>query len=132
MKYQLIMNRLLEDPSKDPDITRGTLEGRLKSGDVTLFRLQSTADTTLRSYIAQGETLNIDNKTFGGTGIIGISEMGRFYRHVLIAKNYPHHAGLGYGHVGKTLFAALKMLGVCDVAFNQPKGMLYPTENPFA
>jgi hypothetical protein len=46
--------------------------------------------------------------------------MARFYRHVLIAKRYPHHAAMGYGHVGKTLFAALKMLGICDVAYNQP------------
>ncbi|MCL2372761.1 MAG: fucose isomerase [Defluviitaleaceae bacterium] len=131
MKFQLIMKRLLE-PGSDPDITRGTLEGRLKSGDVTLFRLQSTADCELRSYIAQGETINMDPKSFGSIGVIGVNEMARFYRHVLIAKRYPHHAGLGYGHVGKTLFAAMKMLGVCDVAYNQPAGNLYCGENPFA
>jgi len=131
MKFQLIMKRLLE-PDSEPDITRGTLEGRLKSGDITLFRLQSTADAQLRSYIAQGETMNIDPKSFGSIGIIAINEMARFYRHVLIAKRYPHHAGLGYGHVGKTLFSAMKLLGVCDVAYNQPAGRLYCGENPFA
>ena len=34
MQYQLIMNRLMEDPSKEPDITRGTLEGQLRPGDL--------------------------------------------------------------------------------------------------
>ena len=131
MKYQLIMKRLLE-PDSDPDITRGTLEGVLKSGDVTLFRLQSTADCELKSYIAQGETIQMDPKSFGGIGVIGINEMARFYRHVLIAKRYPHHAAMGYGHVGKTLFAALKMLGISDVAYNQPKSLPYADENPFA
>jgi L-fucose isomerase-like protein len=51
MQYQLIMHRLME-PDKKPDITRGTLEGRIRPGEITLFRLQSTAETALRSYIA--------------------------------------------------------------------------------
>ena len=108
------------------------MEGVLKSGDITLFRLQSTADCRLRSYIAHGETIDMDPKTFGGVGVIAIPEMARFYRHVLIAKHYPHHAGLGYGHVGKRLFSALKLLGIEDVEYNRPSGRLYPTENPFA
>ena len=58
--------------------------------------------------------------------------MGRFYRHVLIAKNYPHHGAVAFEKAGKTLFAAMKLLGVEDVSFNQPKGMLYKDENPFA
>lgn len=131
MKYQLIMKRLLE-PDGEPDITRGTLEGTLKSGQITLFRLQSTADCTLRSYIAQGETIDVDPQTFGSVGVIAIPEMARFYRHVLIAKRYPHHAAMGYGHNGKALFSALKMLGICDIAYNQPVGRLYCEENPFA
>jgi len=131
MKYQLIMKRLLE-PDSDPDITRGTLEGVLRSGDITLFRLQSTADCELRSYVAQGETIKMDPKSFGGIGVIGIKEMARFYRHVLIAKRYPHHAAMGYGHVGKALFSALKMLGIKDVAYNQPASLPYCGENPFA
>jgi len=131
MKYQLIMKRLLE-PDGEPDITRGTLEGVLKSGDVTLFRLQSTADCQLRSYIAQGETIKMDPKSFGGIGVIAISEMARFYRHVLIAKRYPHHAALGYGHVGKAIFSALQMLGVEDIAYNRPVSLPYCGENPYA
>jgi len=131
MKYQLIMNRLLEDPNNEPDITRGTLEGQINPGQVTLFRIQSTADCELKSYIAQGETMDVDPCTFGGVGIIAVSEMARFYRHVLIAKRYPHHAGLGFGHVGKALFSIMKLLGVCDVAYNKPAGQLYCGENPF-
>ena len=130
LKYQLIMKRLLE-PESAPDITRGTFEGKIKTGDVTLFRLQGAADGQLRSYIANGETLDVDPASFGGIGIIAVKEMGRFYRHVLIEKRYPHHAGVGFSHAGKTLFAAMKMLGIADVAFNKPKGDRYDTENPF-
>jgi len=131
LKYQLIMKRLLE-PDGEPNISRGTLEGVIKPGSVTLFRLQSTADCELKSYVAQGEIVDVDPKSFGGIGIFAIPEMGRFYRHVLIAKRYPHHAGVAFAHAGKVLFAAMKLLGVCDVAFNQPKNMMYKDENPFA
>ena len=130
MRYQLIMHRLME-PGKDPNVTRGTLEGRIRTGEVTIFRLQSTADAVLRSYMAEGEVLDIDPKSFGGIGVIGILEMGRFYRHVLIEKRFPHHTAVAFAPVGKTLWAAMRMLGVEDVSFNRPAGTLYPTENPF-
>ena len=133
MKYQLIMKRALE-PDSEPNISRGTFEGRIKEGDITLFRLQSSADCKLSSYIAEGEVLKLDPKSFGAIGVFAVKEMGRFYRHVLIAKRYPHHAGIAFKHAGKTLFEAVKLLGICpcEISFNQPAGMLYRGENPFA
>lgn len=130
MKYQLIMHRLME-PDKAPNITRGTLEGQIRPGEVTLFRLQSTAGCELKSYIAQGEVLPVPPKSFGGIGIFGIPEMGRFYRHVLIEKRFPHHGAVAFEHAGKSLFAIMKLLGVPDVSYNQPAAQKYPTENPF-
>lgn len=131
IKYQLIQNRLLENGAA-PDITRGTLEGDISAGDITFFRLQSTADAKLRSYIAQGEILPTATCSFGGIGIFAIPEMSRFYRHVLIEKQYPHHGAVAFGHYGKALFSVFQYLGVKDIAFNQPKTMLYSSENPFA
>lgn len=130
MKYQLIMKRALE-PDSEPDITRGTLEGTIKPGSTTLFRLQSSADGQLRSYIAEGEVIDVDPRSFGAIGVFAIPEFGRFYRHVLIAKNYPHHAGVALCKTGKTLFAVMNYLGIKDIAYNQPKGIPYPGENPF-
>ena len=130
MKYQLIMKRSLE-PDGEPDITRGTLEGDIVEGEVTLFRLQSGADTGLKGYIAEGEVLDLPTHTFGTTGVFAVREMGRFYRHVLIEKNYPHHAGVARGKVGKYLYEVLKLLGITDIGTPRPAGLLYPTENPF-
>lgn len=101
-------------------------------GKITFYRLQSNAAGQLRSYIAEGEVLPVATRSFGGIGIFAIPEMGRFYRHVLIEKQYPHHGAVAFGHYGKALFSIFKFLGVEDVAFNQPKTMMYPTENPFA
>lgn len=131
MRYQLIMKRSLE-PDSEPDITRGTLEGQILASEITLFRIQSSADCKLKCYIAQGEILDVDPKSFGGIGVIAVPEMARFYRHVLVAGQYPHHAGIAFKHAGKVLFAAMKLLGICDVGYNQPKGILYKNENPFA
>ncbi len=130
IRYQLIMHRLME-AGKEPKITRGTLEGRIRTGDITIFRLQSTADATLKAYMAEGAVLDIDPKSFGAIGVFGIKEMGRFYRHALLEKRFPHHTAVAFAHVGKTLWPAMRMLGVEDVSFNRPAGMLYPTENPF-
>ena len=131
MKYQVIMHRLME-PGKEPDITRGTLEGRIRPGDITMFRLQSTADTVLKSYIADGEVLDMDPASFGSIGVFAIPEMGRFYRHVLIEHRFPHHAGIAFAKAGKSLFSALQMLGVENIYTNLPKEIRYPGENPFA
>lgn len=131
MKYQKIMHSLLE-PDSEPDITRGTLEGDIKPGDMTFFRLQSNAEGELKSYVAEGEILPVATNSFGSIGIFAIPEMKRFYRHVLVEGRYPHHGGVAFGKVGSVLYSALKMLGVDDIAFNQPKSMMYQSENPFA
>ncbi len=130
LRYQYIMKRNLE-PDSEPNVSRGTLEGQIKAGDITLFRLQSTADCRLRSYIAQGSVLDVDPCSFGGIGAIAVPEMARFYRYVLIEKRFPHHAGVGFAHVGRTLFEVMKLLGIEDVSFNRPAGDRYDNENPF-
>ena len=113
---------------------RSTLEGDIAPGPITFYRLQSTADNILRAYIAQGEVLPAATHSFGSIGIFAIPEMNRFYRHVLIEKNFPHHGAVAFGHFGKTLYEVIKYIGVEqeEIGFNQPKGMLYKTENPFA
>ena len=132
VKYQLIQHRLLEPEGSDPDFTRGTLEGDIAPGEITFYRLQCDSEGRLRSYIAQGEVLPVATTSFGGIGVFAIHEMGRFYRHVLIQKRFPHHGAVAFGHHGKALYEVFKYLGVEDIGYNQPKSLPYPTENPFA
>jgi len=127
MKYQKIMARSLP-----VEVTNGTLEGDIVPGDITFFRLHSTADAKLCAYVAEGEVLDVRTRSFGGIGVFAIPEMGRFYRHVLVGKNYPHHGAVAFGHYGKAMFSIFRYLGVEEIGFNQPKGMLYKTENPYA
>ena len=128
MKYQMIMARSLPE-----EVTQGTLEGDIVPGDITFYRLQSTADAKLRAYVAQGEVLPVSTKSFGSIGVFAIPEMGRFYRHVLIEGNYPHHGAVTFGHHGKALYEIFKYVGVPveEIGYNRPAGDRYPTENPF-
>jgi L-fucose isomerase-like protein len=126
MKYQMIMARSLPE-----EVTQGTLEGDIIPGDITFFRLHSTADAKLQAYIAQGEVLPVSTRSFGAIGLFAIKEMGRFYRYELIEKNYPHHGAVAFGNFGKILFEIFRYYGVTSVGFNRPESMLYPTENPF-
>ena len=126
MKYQKIMARALPI-----EVTNGTLEGDIAPGDITFFRLQSTSDNKLKAYVAEGEVLPVATKSFGGIGVFAIKEMGRFYRHVLIENNFPHHGAVTFAHNGKALYEVFKYLGVENLGYNQPKSLPYPTENPF-
>ena len=128
MEYQAIMARALPI-----EVTNGTLEGDIVPGDITFYRLQSTADNVLRAYVAEGEVLPVATRSFGGIGVFAIPEMGRFYRYALIDGNYPHHGAVAFGHHGKALFDVFKYIGVADdeIEFNRPAGMLYKKENPY-
>ena len=126
MKYQKIMARSLPI-----EVTNGTLEGDIKPGEITFYRLQSTADNHLYAYVAEGEVLNVPTHSFGSIGVFAIKEMGRFYRHVLIENGFPHHGAVAFGHYGKTLFELFKYLGAEKVDYNQPATLPYKTENPF-
>ena len=129
MKYQKIMARSLPI-----EVTNGTLEGDIVPGDVTFYRLQSTADGKIRAYIAEGEVLPVATRSFGSIGIFAIPEMGRFYRHVLIEKGFPHHGAVAFGKQAKYLFEVFKYIGVPvdEIGYNQPAGVRYPDENPWA
>ena len=128
MKYQKIMARSLPI-----EVTNGTLEGDIIPGEITFYRLQSTADGKLRAYIAEGEILPVATRSFGGIGVFAIPEMGRFYRHVLIQKGYPHHGAVAFGKWGRQLFEVFKYIGVPfdEIGYNQPAGVRYPSENPW-
>lgn len=127
MKYQKIMARSLPI-----EVTNGTLEGDIKPGEITFYRLQSTSDNHLYAYVAEGEVLNVPTHSFGSIGVFAIKEMGRFYRHVLIENGFPHHGAVAFGHYGKTLFEIFKYLGAEKVDYNHPSSLPYDKENPFS
>ncbi|MCP4690349.1 MAG: hypothetical protein GY859_20010 [Desulfobacterales bacterium] len=128
MKYQLIMNRLMEGGG-EPEITRGTIEGRIAASPITVLQVHGAGDG-LQAYIMEGRFLDLDPKTFGCVGTAHLPGFGRFYRHVLLGR-FHHHAAVAFTHCGDVLFEALKLLGVETIFTPLKDAPLYPGENPF-
>lgn len=128
MCHHRIMSRTLPK-----DITKGTVEGDFLPGKTTLFRVQGTSDAQLEAYVTQGEILPVPTRSYGNIGIFAVHEMGRFYRHVLIGKHFPHHAAILFEHYGKYLYEIFKYIGipVGNIHYNKNQDMYYPGENPF-
>ena len=132
IKYQLIQHRVLEPEGSEPDISRGTLEGDIAPSEITFYRLQCDSQGVLRAYVAEGETLPVVTNSFGGRGVFAIPQMGRFYRHVLIEKGFPHHGAVAFAHCGKSLYEVFRYFGVQDIGYNHPAALPYASENPFS
>ena len=64
-------------------------------------------------------------------GYLAIPNFARFYRHVLIGKQFPHHGAVAFSRCGRALFDAARMLGLDDVSAPLPRAVTYPGENPF-
>ena len=110
---------------------RGTLEGRIREGPATCFRLHAAADGSLQAYVAQGEILPLQTNTYGCYAVLGVPNMARFYRYVLLARQFPHHTALMYGNYAAELFDLFQLLGLPELHYNRPAGERYPEENPF-
>ena len=74
-------------PETGKEQTRGVLEGRMKPGKVSVFRLHSSAEGNLQSYVGEGEILPVALNTYGCYAVFGIKGMEKFYRHVLIRRS---------------------------------------------
>lgn len=129
MKYQLIMKRVME-PDGPPNISRGTIEGQIAASPITLLQVHGAGDG-LRAYLAEGEFLDLDPRTFGATGTAHVPGFGRFYRHVLLGR-FHHHTAVAFDHCGGIVFDAMQLLGIKEIHTPLPAGVLYPGENPFA
>lgn len=111
--------------------SQGTIQGEIKVGNITCFRLQGDIDGHLKAYVAEGQILPVNIDTYGGRGVIAVPEMERFYRNVLLGRHYPNHFALIFGHYGKQLIAILEQLGIKEIEYNHPENIPYLNENIF-
>ncbi|MBV8376422.1 MAG: hypothetical protein JO279_05405 [Verrucomicrobia bacterium] len=128
MKHQVIMKRMME-PNTPADITRGTIEGQFAASPITAVQVHGIGDR-LQAYIAEGQFLDLDPKTFGCTGTAYLPGFSRFYRHTLLGR-FHHHAAVAFTHCGSVLYDAFKLLNFAQVHTPYPPSIPYPGENVF-
>ncbi|MCR5777126.1 MAG: fucose isomerase [Lachnospiraceae bacterium] len=112
--------------------SKGTIQGTIKEGPVTIFRLQGTRNNKIRAYVCQGQILPVEERTYGGKAIIAVPEMERFIRNVIIEKQFPNHCAVVFGHCGSKIVDVLRMLGVSAIYYNHPADIPYEQENYFS
>ncbi|MBO4637524.1 MAG: fucose isomerase [Clostridiales bacterium] len=122
-EYHFVNRQLIGE-----DHSKGTVQGSIVPGPVTLFRLQGTRDGKLRAYVLQGQILPAEMDTYGGRGIIAVPQMERFIRNIVIGKHFPNHCAVVFGHYGQQLSAVLRQLGVNEIYYNHPKDIPYEGE----
>ena len=111
--------------------SKGTIQGSVVPGAVTIFRMQGGRDNKLRAYVCQGQILPVEEETYGGKAVIAVPEMERFIRNVVIEKQFPNHCAVIFGHYGEQLIAILQQLGITEIDYNHPKNVAYANENVF-
>ena len=109
--------------------SKGTLHGEVVAGPITLFRIQGNREGKLQAYVCQGQVLPESIDTYGGRAFIAVPEFERFFRNVVLEKQFPNHAAVIFGHYGKELISILKQLGIEDIEYNHPKDVPYKGEN---
>lgn len=127
LEYHFVNRQLIGEEQ-----AKGTIQGNVVPGPVTIFRIQGMRDNKLRAYVAQGQVLDAAMDTYGGQGIIAVPEMERFIRNVVLEKQYPNHCAVLFGHYGNELTAILRLLGIDEIDYNHPESVPYERENMFS
>jgi L-fucose isomerase-like protein len=89
-------------------ITWGSLQGRIKAGPVTFFRM-STDDVKgkLTAYVTEGESTTDPADTWGGVGVVRVPKLQELLRYVC-ENNFEHHVSINMAAVGGSIADALK------------------------
>jgi L-fucose isomerase-like protein len=104
--HEVLMNILPADQ------TWGALQGRIKDGPMTFLRL-STDDVAgkLTGYVAEGLSTKDPAATWGGIGVVQISQMQELLRYIC-EHNFEHHVSVNLSSVSGSVVDALsKYLG---------------------
>jgi L-fucose isomerase-like protein len=99
--------------------TYGTIVGRIRPGPFTFCRV-STDDLNGRilAYVGEGEVTRDALQTFGGFGVVHVTELQRLLRHIC-ENGYEHHVAINLSQSASAVAEAMgKYLG-WDVYFHE-------------
>ena len=133
VKYQLIQHRLLEPAGSEPDFTRGTLEADIAASDITFYRLQCDSDGSAPQLHRRGRDPAGARPVPSAASASSPSRRWAASTAMCSSRSATRTtARWPSATTARLLFEVFKFLGVADIAYNQPKSLPYPTENPFA
>jgi L-fucose isomerase-like protein len=97
-----------------PENTIGVLDGKFKTGPVTIARVTQGPDGEWKLLVVEGESVGAAGSPPGTNAWIRVADLDKLYRALL--REFPHHAAMVHGRVGRTLVTAAQFLGLRVVA----------------
>lgn len=92
----------------------GVLDGQFKTGPVTIARVTQGPDGEWKLLVAEGESVEAAGTPPGTNAWIRVADLDKLYRALLL--EFPHHAAMVHGRVGRALVTAAQFLGLRVVA----------------
>ena len=99
-------------PETGTEASRGTLEGRMRDGEITFFRMHADKAGSMISYVQEGSILPVELHTYGCYGTFHVAGMQEFYRNVLIEHAFPHHCAVAYGRYKEQFLALCQFFNI--------------------
>jgi L-fucose isomerase-like protein len=103
--------------------TYGTVVGRVKSGPFTYCRV-STDDSwgVIRVYLGEGELTDDPLETFGGYGVVRISDLQGLLHHIC-ENGFEHHVAINLSQTASAVNEALSKYMGWDVYYHRGNGV---------
>ncbi|MGD9118884.1 MAG: hypothetical protein PVJ08_09195, partial [Dehalococcoidia bacterium] len=108
LSYQSVLGKTL-----GIERSRGTGEFQLKSGDVTLCRLQEH-DGQFKMLVAKGKAISSAQKLRGSWSWIEVPDLDNLYS-TLVKEGFTHHASMIHGDFSRAVTDACEYLGITPV-----------------
>jgi L-fucose isomerase-like protein len=108
LSYQSVLGKTL-----GIDRSRGTGEFQLKSGDVTLCRLQEH-DGQFKMLVAKGKAIPSQQELRGSWSWVEVSDLDTLYS-TLVKEGFTHHASMIHGDFSRSITDACEYLGITPV-----------------
>ena len=112
-----VMPHFMNAPAFGQENAEGTIEFRLKTGPVTITRLNESLDGEFMLLIEEGEIIDAPGSARGSYGFIQVPDLNRVYN-ALLDYGFIHHGAASYGKVGKILYEACRYLDIAPVVPN--------------
>jgi L-fucose isomerase-like protein len=102
------------------DNTYGTVVGRVKSGPFTYCRVATDDERgVIRAYLGEGELTNDAVLTFGGYGVVRISDFQGLLHHIC-ENGFEHHVAINLSQTASAVNEALGKYMGWDVYYHNP------------
>jgi L-fucose isomerase-like protein len=108
LSYQSVLGKTL-----GIERSQGTGEFQLKSGDVTLCRLQEH-DGQFKMLVAKGKSIPSTQKLRGSWSWVEVPDLDNLYN-TLVKEGFTHHASLIHGDFSRPITDACEYLGITPV-----------------